>query len=125
MIEIHPLRDSVRLAELYKSTNIKMCDKSMAVVASDREEILGFCLFEMNEDNIFIHSLEPKEDIYFADGILRSALHVGVENGKSLAFYSEKATEDLFKTLKFIKNQDNRELNVEKLFSSCQSCANS
>lgn len=125
MIEIHPLRDSVKLAELYRSANIKMCDGSMAVVASDREEILGFCLFEMYSDNILIHALEPKEDAYFADGILRSALHVGVENGKSLAFYSENAPENLFKMLKFIKNEDDRELNVEKLFSSCQSCANS
>lgn len=122
MIEIHPLRDSVKLNELYKSAGIEILENSMSVVASDKGEILGFCLFDMNDDNITIHALEPKEDVYFADGILRSALHVGVENGKSVAFYSEKAPENLFKTLKFIKNEQNRELNVEKLFSSCQSC---
>ena len=125
MIEIHPLRDSVKLYELFKSVNIKMSDYSMAVVASDREEILGFCLFEMNDDNILIHSLEPKEDVFFADGILRSALHVGVENGKNQAYYSDSAPENLFEKIKFVKNKDTKELNVEKLFSSCQSCANS
>ena len=124
MIEIHPLREIDKLAELYKSAGIEMTDGSMSVVASDRGEILGFCLFEMNSDNLLIHALEPKEDVYFADGILRTALHVGVENGKNTAFYSEKAPEKLFKSLDFVKNEESRELNVEKLFSSCKSCAN-
>ena len=125
MIEIHPLRDTVKLAELYKSADVIMNELSMAVVASDRDEILGFCLFEMNDNSVLVHSLEPQNDTYFADGILRSALHVGVENGKQTAFYSENAPENLFKTLNFIKNAENKELNVDKLFSSCQSCANS
>lgn len=125
MIEIHPLRDTDKLCELYKKQSVTMNEYSMAVVASDREEILGFCLFEMKKDGLLVHSLEPKEDAFFADGILRSALHVGVENGVNEAFYSESAPEKLFDTLKFIKNAENRELNVGKLFSSCQSCGNS
>ena len=125
MIEIHPLRDTVKLAELYKSAETLMNDASMAVVASDKDEILGFCLFELNNDSLLVHSLEPKEDVYFADGILRAALHVGVENGKNKAFYSENAPEKLFESLKFIKNAEKKQLDVEKLFSSCQSCANS
>ena len=125
MIEIHPLRDTDKLCELYKKQSVTMNEYSMAVVASDREEILGFCLFEMKKDGLLVHSLEPKDDALFADGILRSALHVGVENGVNEAFYSESAPEKLFDTLKFIKNAENRELNVGKLFSSCQSCGNS
>ena len=125
MIEIHPLRDTDKLCALYKKQNITMNEHSMAVVASDREDILGFCLFELKNDGLLVHSLEPKEDVFFADGILRSALHVGVENGVNEAFYSENAPEKLFETLKFIKNAEKKELNVGKLFSSCQSCANS
>ncbi len=125
MIEIHPLRDAVKLTELYKTANIKMNDTSMAVVASDKDEVLGFCLFEMNNDFLLVHSLEPKDDAYFADGILRAALHVGIENGRNEAFYSESAPEKLFESLKFIKNAEKKQLSVEKLFSSCQSCANS
>lgn len=125
MIEIHPLRDTVKLSELYKVAGIDLTEMSMAVVASDKEEILGFCLFEMNNDSIVIHSLEPKDDVFFADGILRSALHVGVENGKEQAFYSQFAPENVFDVLKFIKNKDTKELDVGKLFTSCKSCANS
>ena len=125
MIEIHPLRDKSKLAGYYKAAGANMNDNSMAVVATDGDDVLGNCLFDMNDDHLLVHHLEPKNDMYFADGLLRAALHVGVENGKMLAFYSDTAPFALFKDLGFIKNAENNELNVEKLFSSCQKCANS
>lgn len=124
MIEIHPLRDKDKLKTLYSDNNIEMTENSIAVVASDSNEVLGFCLFEMNTDNLLIHTIEPKDDKFLADGILRSALHVGVENGIMTAFYSINAPESLFSALAFIKNIEKRELNVEKLFSSCKNCGN-
>lgn len=124
MIEIHPLRDRQKLEEYYISAKVSMTDNSMAVIAADGDEVIGNCLFDMNDDNIMIHHLEPSFDRYFADGLLRSALHVGVENGKMLAFYSESSLFPLFNSLGFIKNAENSELNVEKLFSSCQNCKN-
>ncbi len=122
MIEIHPLRDKCSLADYYISAKVDMNDNSMAVVATDGDEVIGNCLFDMNDDNIMIHHLEPTNDRFFADGLLRSALHVGVENGKMLAFYSENSLYTLFNSLGFIKNAEKNELNVEKLFSSCQNC---
>ena len=122
MIEIHPLREKEELAKLYVENNVKMNKDSMAVVCADGVEILGFCLFDMLDNSLVVHSLEPKNDLYLADGILRSALHVGVENRIMSAFYSENAPEDVFSKLKFIKNSENKELNVDKLFSSCKNC---
>ena len=122
MIEIHPLRDKEKLAKLYVDSNVKMNENSMAVVCADGEDVLGFCLFDMLADSLVVHSLEPQNDLMLLDGILRSALHVGVENGIMSAFYSEKAPKDVFSKLKFIKNEENRELNVDKLFSSCKNC---
>ncbi len=124
MIEIHPLRNKDRLEVLYSQNNIEFCENSVAVIASDKDEVLGFCLFEINGESLLIHSISPKDDRFFADGILRSALHVGVENGIMTAFYSESAPEELFSELQFIKNAEKRELNVEKLFSSCKNCEN-
>lgn len=122
MIEIHPLRDYEKLLPLYKSAGIQMNQNSMAIVAADGNEILGNCLFDIDETCTVVHSIDPIDDISFADGLLRSALHVGVENGKMTAYYSENAPVKLFEMLKFIKNAENRELNVEKLFSSCKNC---
>ena len=122
MIEIHPLRDIENLKKLYKKSNVQMSDCSMAIVASDNDEVLGYCLFDMRDNDLMIFSIEPTDDVNFADGLLRSALHVGVENGRMTAFYAENAPEKLFSTLGFIKNAEKRELNVNKLFSSCQNC---
>ena len=122
MIAIKPLREKDKLLNLYKKANVIMNENSMAVVAADGDEILGVCLFDMTEKQLLIHHLEPANDIMLVDGILRSALHVGVENGKMLAFYSNSAPEKLFKMLNFIKNDETRELNVQLLFSSCGNC---
>lgn len=121
MIEIRPLREKNALATLYNDNNIVMNDKSIAIVAVDGQEVLGFCLFDLAE-SVVVHLISPENDVSFADGLLRSALHVGVENGIMTAFYSEMASKEIFERLRFIKNADKRELNVEKLFSSCQNC---
>ena len=122
MIEIHPLRDKLLLSELYKKHGVAFGDTSIAIVASDGEEVLGCCLFDMTKESGEVHFIEPVSDVMFADGLLRSALHVCVENGVNIVFYSENAPVSLFERLKFIKNADKRELNVDKLFSSCKNC---
>lgn len=124
MIEIHPLRETEKLSELYKSSGVEMGADSIAVVAADGSEILGFCLFDLSDTSMTVTHLEPEDDVFFADGILRSALHVGVENGVNKAFYSDSAPTALFERLKFIKNVEKRELNIEKLFASCKNCEN-
>ncbi len=122
MIEIHPLKEKDKLAVLYKTAGIVMTEQSLAVVMSDGDEILGSCLFDMRNEGLVIHSIEPQGDVMLADGILRSALHVGVQNGIGNAFYSENAPFELINRLGFVKDKDKKELNVEKLFSSCKSC---
>lgn len=125
MIEIHPLRDPGKLSKLYKNSGVEMGADSIAVVAADGDEILGFCLFDIAKNSMTVTYLEPCDDVFLADGILRSALHVGVENGVNEAFYSDSAPIKLFERLKFIKNVEKRELNIEKLFASCKNCENS
>ena len=122
MIEIHPLRDKEKLAILYKENGVDFCDDSIAIVASDKDDILGFCLFDLKKDKGIVHKISPKDDISFADGLLRSALHVCVENGIMDVFYSENMDLKLLETLKFIKNAQNKELDINRLFTSCKNC---
>ena len=122
MIEIHPLRDKNKLSALYNECNIEIKDNSIAIVANDGDIIIGSCLFDLCEDCVIIHKVNPDNDYLLADGLLRSALHVGVENGKNSAFYSSASMDKLFESLKFIKNKSKRELDVNKLFASCENC---
>ena len=123
MLQIHPVRETERLQPLYKMHELVLSDDCMAVVAMDGEKMVGYCLFSLGTLDISIKALAPTDDIALADGILRSALHVGVENGKLNAFYEETSPVDVFKTLGFIKNVENKSLDIDKLFSSCQSCS--
>ena len=122
MIEIHPVREADKLIPLYKEAGIELNKNSMAVVAQDGEEILGNCLFDLTDEFFMLHSIQPKDDLYFADGLLRSALHVSAENDIMTAYYSKSAPIDLVNKLGFIKNAEKNELDIEKLFKSCESC---
>ena len=122
MIEILPERTPSVLAPLYNEKGITLGENCIAAIAKAGSEVLGYCLFELTEDKLTVFALEPQNDIMLADGILRSALHVGVANEVMTAYYADTAPENLFKKLGFIGEQE-RSLKVEKLFQSCKGCA--
>ena len=66
-----------------------------------------------------VFAVEPQGDVPLADGILRSALHVAAENFVLDAFYDNCAPVELFRLLAFIKNEDEKRLNIDKLFGGC------
>ena len=122
MISVLPLRDKNELTRLYSERGIEYTDNSIAVVAKQKDEVLGCCLFTLDEDSVTVLSIEPVSDIMLADGILRSALHVGVENGKNKAYWKGGGMTELFKKLHFVENEDEHSLKVSKLFESCCGC---
>ncbi|MDO4743400.1 MAG: hypothetical protein Q4B04_05145 [bacterium] len=121
MIEILPVRDKQQLKPLFLNENLIPTDFSMAVVARFGDEVLGYCLFDLGE-NIVIRSITPTDDLMLADGILRSALHVAVENNILQAFWADNMSEELFVKLNFIDDLQERRLRIMKLFDSCQHC---
>lgn len=123
MISVLPCKDREEIEKLFKNHNISTDEFSGCVIARTGEEIIGYCLYCLTEKDITIFHIEPKEDILLADGILRSALHVAAENFVLDAFYSDTAPIDLFRTLAFIKNEDEKRLNIDKLFGGCN-CQN-
>lgn len=123
MITVLPVKDNSKVSFLFETNGIEFTSESAAVEAKEKEKVCGYCLFYMNEKEIVIEKIEPLNDIFLADGILRSALHVAVCNNINSAFYGENAPEELFKKLKFILNEENKELNINKLFESCCGCA--
>lgn len=121
MIEILPERDKAVLAPLYEQNGIEMGDDRIAAVAKFGSEVLGYCLFELTKEKLTVLALVPDDDIMLADGILRSALHVGVANEVMKAYYADSAPEAVFKKLGFI-GEEEKSLLVEKLFQSCGGC---
>lgn len=119
MITISPVKDSALLEKLYRDSNVSLNEKSSAVAALFGEELLGFCLYDIDEKSIIIRALSPENDIMLADGILRSALHVAAERSAMDARYADNAPMDVLKKLDFISDDQEHTLNIDKLFGGC------
>ena len=91
ILTVLPLKERDELERLYRSHKLDPDGNSAAVVARQGEEMLGYCLFYIAPERILVEILEPQSDLYLADGILRSALHVAVTRGIHNAFYAEIA----------------------------------
>ena len=75
----------------------------------------------MTNKKITVNYIEPQADLGLADGILRSTLHVAAERSIMNAFYGGNI-EEIIKNLNFVKNVEEKTLDIDKLFSSCCSC---
>ncbi len=119
MISVLPLRDKAAIEKLFNLHNIKTDEFSGCVTATEKGIQLGYCLYRLTEKTMTVFVVEPQSDIPLADGILRSALHVAAENFVLDAFYDDMASVQLFEMLGFIKNADEKRLNIDKLFGGC------
>lgn len=118
MIVLKPTDNRDTVKEYYNKENIPFNDTSNCLLATEGEDIIGYCLFDIDKV-LMVHIISPTSDLPLLDGILRSTLHVGCERGIVDAFYSDTAPETAFKVLNFIKNIEEKSLNVDKLFQSC------
>ena len=122
MISVLPSKDKEAIKELFKKYSTDFDEFSGCVIAEDGCKQLGFCLYSLNKESMTIHVLKPEDDLSLADGILRSAIHNAVFAKVIKVSYSEKAPEDVFRKLDFILNEEEKMLNVSKLYKSCCSC---
>ena len=119
MISVIPSNDKAEIAGLFEKHNIKSDDFSGCVIAKTGDSVLGYCLYSLDSKSITVYAVEPQDDIMLADGILRSALHVAAENFVLDAFYGDNSPIDLFEKLCFIKNKEEKRLDIDKLFGGC------
>ena len=122
MIFLSVLEDAQLKQKLFIENNISINENSSCVTAKEKEEILGYCLFDIDKEKIVIRYITPKNDLGLADGILRSTLHVAAERFVMKAYYEDEEMFSFFNSLNFIKNVEEKSLNMDKLFTSCQSC---
>ena len=106
----------------FEKVNIVFGENSGCVCCKDGNEILGFCLYELDSYKMTVKYIEPAGDIALADGILRSTLHVAAERNILNAFYDDTVPYDFLKKINFIKDEDKKRLDIDKLFKSCCDC---
>ena len=122
MIALAPISDKSEINRLFLENGLEFTEFSGCVKAKCGEEVLGFCLYDLDKTGIVIYKIIPENDLMLADGILRSTLHVAAERSIMNAFYSGEDTESLCDKLGFIVDRVEKRLNINKLFESCCSC---
>ncbi len=106
----------------FKKTNIEFNENSGCVCCKDGNEILGFSLYDLDKEKMTVKYIEPLNDVALADGILRSTLHIAAEHSILNAFYEDTVPCDFLEKIKFIKNEAEKRLDIDKLFQSCCNC---
>lgn len=122
MLTLAPISDKVQIESIFNEKGIALSEFSGCVTAKNGDDVLGLCLYELDLKKITVHYIEPLNDIPLADGILRSTLHVAAERSVMNAFYADTVPEAFLKTIGFIKNADDKSLDIDKLFKSCCDC---
>lgn len=119
MITVLPSDNREYIESAFKKAGLASTDKSGCVTAKFGDEILGECLYELDEKGIVIKKLYPESDIMLADGILRSALHVAAQRSAMDARYESTVSEELLRKLGFIKSREEKTLDIDLLFGGC------
>ncbi len=122
MLTISVCNDSAKVARFFEENQIKQNENSLCLVANDGKCDIGFSLFDIDKDSMTVRFISPLDDLGLADGILRSTLHVGAERFIFTAFYASTVPEEFLNKIGFIKNIEEKTLDMDKLFKGCQSC---
>lgn len=122
MLTVKPEKNPKVVKALFEKNGIHYTPDCGAVLAKEGEKTLGCGLFAMKDGVVTVRYLEPLNDFLLADGILRSTLHVALCNGATDAYYDNFELEVFLEKDRFIKNKTLKQLEIEKLFSSCCSC---
>ena len=122
MIALAPISDKSEINRLFLENGLEFTEFSGCVKAKCGEEVLGFCLYDLDKTGIVIYKIIPENDLMLADGILRSTVHGAAERCIMNAFYSGEDTESLCDKLGFIVDGGEKRLNINKLIESCCSC---
>lgn len=122
MVEVLVCNEKDVIQQLFRKANIVMNENSLCIRAMDKEQCLGFCLFEIEGSSAKVLYLSPEEDKLLVDGLIRTALHVGNERGITEAFYGEKVSEALLEKINFLEEKNNKRLKLQNLFTDCCCC---
>ncbi len=124
MITVLPIKDKAKLKKLFVECNAEFSENSGGVVAECNGEMLGYCIFELDREKMTVIDVVPKADIMLFDGILRSALHNAVCAKVMKAYYLPTSPIEQFKKLNFILDEEEKSLDISKLFKSSCECGN-
>lgn len=119
MITVLPIKEKERIEKLFCEHGLVYSESSCVSEAIENQKCVGLSFYNITESEITVLNIVCENNIFLVDGLLRSTLHVAVCNNIHNAFYNDTAPVEMFKKLNFISDQNEKRLNINKLFESC------
>ncbi|MBP8994016.1 MAG: hypothetical protein KBG30_09415 [Bacteroidales bacterium] len=117
MLEIKECLSPEKYENLISEKNFK------AVEAYDKEKIIGYALYGLDDEYVYLYHCEYNNDLYLCDGILRAILFKSLLKGIDKAKYLSKKQEDnLFAKLNYINNNQNEINSINNFLNKCEKC---
>lgn len=119
MLEIKIVTDRTAVAEICAGCGIFDIERLNVMAAFDSGRVIAFTVFTMDRHSLTIERIEPQDDLPLADGMVRSTLHIAAERGLEKAYYTDSVDEEFLKRFRFVKNAQQKELDIGILFTDC------
>lgn len=116
MLEIKIVTDMQKVAELCAQCGITDTDRMNVLAATDKGEVIAYTVFMMDEESLTLLRIMPPDDYSWADGMVRSTMHVAVTRGIDKLYFTEEIDGKMLSKLSLVKSEEKRELDAEALF---------
>lgn len=118
MLTVAAVKDKNRIKEYFTENGLTASEYSGCMEARCGGEVLGFCLYSLDKDEMTIYKISPENDFLLADGILRSTLHLAHRRGIANVYCTEES-KTLCEKSGFIKNAEKGLLDISLLSKDC------
>ena len=125
MLEVKPI-DSSAAKKYCNTKKIEYINGTTTVISAiEQGSTLGTLVYDIADNKMIIKFIEPTDDFILADGIFRSALFIAANKSIMDIYWQSPVPNDLINKLGFVKDEQEKSIDVTNLFSSCESCKKS
>ena len=89
--------------------------------ATEGDKVTGFGIYEVSDDSIVIHCIEPQDNLVLFDGIARSVMFLAVLKGIEKAEYRGDTRKNAV-LLRFITDEKPYLEPISSVFNGCEGC---
>ena len=119
MLEIKIVTDSALKKELCEKCSLEATEGRNVMAATDKGEVIAYTVFTIDSAALTLERVVPESDPLMFDGMVRSTLHVAAERGLETAYYTDGVDEAALTRFRFIKEKEEKTLDIGILFADC------
>ena len=123
MLTVSPISDRTEVARLFAAHDLPLTEDSLAVGAKDGDAVAGCGLFTLKGLELTLLAVDyPADDPILCDLITRAVMNYGANRGALDCALGENAPKDALLSLGFLEREDQQEMNIRHVFTTCTHC---